>query len=65
MKPIISSAVPTKGLRAPRTLGQAFGHGSSYYGLERDHNRADRLIGRVCLLILALGVITMIVERFA
>lgn len=65
MKPVIGSALSNRGLRTPRTLGEAFGPAATYRGLVNDHERADRLIGRVCALVLAIGVIALLAERFA
>lgn len=54
---IISSACPRTGLRAPRTLEEAFGPGAVLETRrEAFADRLDRLVGRLCIaVLLAIG----------
>lgn len=54
---IMSSACPRAGLRAPRTLNEAFGpHAFLTTRREAFADRLDRLVGRLCIaVLLAIG----------
>ena len=58
---IVSKYATHKGLRAPRTLTEAFGPAATYRGLMRESTsaRVDRIIGRFCVVVIVGTLIVM------
>jgi hypothetical protein len=63
-KVVIGSARGHIGLRTHRTLHSAFGAHATYRGLMRESSadKLDRLIGRVCTVIVITAVLALVVN---